>query len=157
MEQRPRIYLGSDHAGFALRARIAQHLRDAGYEVQDLGAASAEPSDYPDYAAAVGRAVRDHLGTLGVLICGSGMGVCMSANKVRGIRAATPWNVETARLARVHNDVNVLCLGARFTAEPQAVAMVDAWLGASFEGGRHAGRLAKLAALEQQELREAAR
>jgi len=151
MSNNPKIFVGSDHAGFALRKRLAGHLRERGHEVEDLGAASSEPSDYPDCAAAVGRAVREHDGTLGVLVCGSGMGVCLAANKLRGVRAAMPWNREMAQLARAHNDANVLCLGARFLSEAQAVELVEAWLGATFEGERHARRLGKVQALEREQ------
>src|SRR5262245_27713714 len=150
-EERRRIYLGGDHAGFALRRRLGAHLREGGHQVEDLGSASAEPTDYPDFAAQVGRAVRDQPGSYGVLACGSGMGVCLAANKVRGVRAVAPWNVEMAKLAAAHNDANVLCLGARFLPEHEAFHIVDAWLSTPFEGGRHARRLAKVAAIEQEE------
>src|SRR5262245_60639623 len=93
MSERRRIYMGGDHAGFELRGRLAAHLRERGHQVEDLGAPTGEPSDYPDYAAVVGRTVRDRPGALGILVCGSGMGVCMAANKVRGVRAVAPWSV----------------------------------------------------------------
>jgi ribose 5-phosphate isomerase B len=149
-----KLYAASDHAGFALRGKIVAHLRERGVQVEDLGAPNAEPSDYPDYAAAVGRAVRDNAGTLGLLVCGTGMGVCIAANKVHGVRAAAVWNVESARLARAHNNVNVLCLGARLLPEADVLPIVDTWLDASFEGERHQRRLSKIAALEAEESKE---
>jgi ribose 5-phosphate isomerase B len=146
-----KIYAGSDHAGFSLRGRVVAHLRERGYEVEDLGTHSTESTDYPDYAAAVGRAVMQHPGALGVLVCGTGMGVCIAANKVRGIRAAAVWSPESARLARAHNDANVLCLGARLTPESEALTLIDKWLDTPFEGDRHQRRLTKIVALEGEE------
>ena len=151
-----KIYTGSDHAGFDLRGRVVAHLRALGFEVEDLGTPSAESTDYPDWAAAVGRAVRDHRGTVGVLVCGTGLGVCMAANKIHGIRAADAWSVEAARLSRAHNDANVLCVGARLVPEATTFAVIDAWLDTEFEGGRHARRVDKIMALEGEEA-EAAR
>jgi ribose 5-phosphate isomerase B len=148
-----KIFTGSDHAGFSLRSRLVAHLRARGYDVDDLGTPSEQSTDYPDWAAQVGRAVRDHAGTLGILTCGTGLGVCMAANKIRGVRAADVWNVETARLSRAHNDANVLCVGARMLSETEALAIVDAWLSTPFEGGRHAARVTKIAALESEEAR----
>jgi len=121
-----KLYTGSDHAGFELRARMVAHLRALGFEVEDLGTPSAESTDYPDWAAAVGRAVRDHAGSLGVLVCGTGLGVCMAANKINGVRAADAWNVESARLSRAHNNANVLCVGSRLVPEAEAFSIVDA-------------------------------
>jgi ribose 5-phosphate isomerase B len=152
-----KVYAGSDHAGFALRGKVIAHLRERGLEVEDLGAPNAGSSDYPDYAAAVGRAVRDNPGTLGLLVCGTGMGVCIAANKVRGVRAAAVWNVESARLARAHNNANVLCLGARLLAETAVLPIVDTWLGTTFEGERHQRRITKIAALEDQEAKQMAK
>jgi len=146
-----KVFTGSDHAGFELRGRMVAHLRALGFEVEDLGSPSAESTDYPDWAAAVGRAVRDNAGTLGVLVCGTGLGVCMAANKIHGVRAADVWSVEAARLSRAHNDANVLCVGARLVTEAAAFAIVDAWLDTDFEGGRHARRIDKMAALEVEE------
>jgi ribose 5-phosphate isomerase B len=149
-----KLFTGSDHAGFELRGRMVAHLRALGFEVEDLGSPSAESTDYPDWAAAVGRAVRDHAGTLGVLVCGTGLGVCISANKIHGVRAVDVWSVESARLSRAHNDANVLCVGARLVQEAMAFTIVDAWLDTEFEGGRHARRVGKIAALEIEEARE---
>ena len=146
-----KIYTGSDHAGFDLRGRIVGHLRALGFEVDDLGTPDAESTDYPDWAAAVGRAVRDNAGSLGVLVCGSGLGVCIAANKINGVRAVDIWSVEAARLSRAHNNANVLCVGSRLVPEATAFAIVDAWLDTDFEGGRHARRIDKITALEVEE------
>jgi ribose 5-phosphate isomerase B len=149
-----KLFTGSDHAGFELRGRMVAHLRALGFEVDDLGSPSAESTDYPDWAAVVGRAVRDQPGSLGVLLCGTGLGVCMAANKIHGVRAVDAWSVEAARLSRAHNDANVLCVGARLMPEATAFSVVDAWLDTEFEGGRHARRVEKIAALEADEARQ---
>jgi ribose 5-phosphate isomerase B len=151
---RPKLFTGSDHAGFDLRGRMVAHLRALGFEVEDLGSPSAESTDYPDWAAAVGRAVRDHAGSLGLLVCGTGLGICIAANKIHGVRAVDIWSVEAARLSRAHNDANVLCVGARLVPEATAFSIVDAWLDTEFEGGRHARRVGMIAALELEEARE---
>lgn len=143
-----KLFVASDHAGFHLRQKVVAHLRARGHDVQDMGAATDERSDYPDYAAPVARAVRDTAGTLGVLVCGSGTGMCIAANKIAGIRAAQGFSIEAARMARSHNDANIVCLGERFVPPDTAIAIVDAFLATSFEGGRHAQRLDKVAQLE---------
>jgi len=146
------IYTASDHAGFTLRTAVTRHLRQAGQEVVDLGAPTDAPTDYPDWAAALGRAVRADAGSFGVLVCGTGLGVCIAANRIRGIRAADAWNVEVARLSRAHNDANVLCLGARLLPEEEALRILETWLETPFEGGgRHTARLAKIGAIEDEE------
>jgi len=145
---RVKIYASSDHAGVKLRGHLVRHLRRQGHDIVDLGPATEAPSDYPDQAAQIGRAVRDDGAALGLLVCGSGIGVVMAANKIRGVRAALAWNVESAALSRSHNDANVLCLGARFLSEVEAEALVDIWLATGFEGGRHARRVGKIAELE---------
>ena len=142
-----RIAVGADHAGYRLKQAVAERLQAAGYEVTDCGTNSAERVDYPDFGAAVGRAVASGDAHLGVCVCGSGNGIAMAANKVEGVRAAVAYDVTSARLARAHNDANVLCIGERLTGAEVALDAVDAWLGAAFEGGRHAGRVAKLDAL----------
>lgn len=142
-----RVAVGADHAGVDLKAVLATHLADRGCEVVDLGTHGHERVDYPDYGAAVGRAVADGDVDLGVAVCGSGIGIGIAANKVPGVRAATVHDETSARLSRQHNDANVLCLGERLVGEEVARAAVDAWLDAAFEGGRHAGRVAKLDAL----------
>lgn len=146
-----KIYAGSDHAGFGLRRRLVEHLRAGGHAVEDLGPATDASCDYPLFAAAVGRAVRDDAGTLGLVVCGTGLGVCIAANKIRGVRAVDAWNVEGAKQSRAHNDANVLCLGERLISETEAIAILETWLATPFEGGRHARRVAQIAALEDEE------
>lgn len=143
-----RIAVGSDHAGFALKEALAVHLRAGGHEVVDLGTADVEPVDYPLYGAAVGRAVAADEVELGVCCCGTGIGIAMAANKVPGVRAAVVHDVTTARLARTHNDANVVCLGARVIGEAVATDALDAFLAAAFVGGRHQRRVDEIAALE---------
>ena len=143
-----RIAIAADHAGVQLKALIADHLRSGGHDVQDLGTDSTERVDYPDYGAAVGRAVVSGDAELGVAICGSGIGIAIAANKVPGVRAGTIHDVTSARLSREHNDANVCCFGERFTGPQVALDAVDAFVSASFAGGRHAGRVAKITALE---------
>lgn len=144
-----RIAVGADHAGFRLKQRVAEHLKARGYEVVDVGTHDEERCDYPDFGAAVARAVCvDVEADLGVCVCGTGIGIAMAANKVPGARAAVVHDVTTGRLTRQHNDANIACIGSRTTGEQTALDAIDAWLEASFEGGRHAGRVAKLAALD---------
>jgi ribose 5-phosphate isomerase B len=149
------IALGADHAGFALKQDLKSWLAGRGVEVLDFGTHSTASVDYPDFAVAVGRAVQERRAERGVLVCGSGVGMAIAANKVPGIRAAVAVDVETARLCRAHNDTNVLTLGARITSPEAAVDIVQAWLEAEFEGGRHARRVAKLAQLEDTRRTEA--
>ncbi len=143
-----KLALGADHAGYLLKNQLAEKLRAEGHEVQDLGTHSADSVDYPDFAAAVGRAVAAGDAELGILVCGSGLGVAIAANKVSGVRAATCNDLYTAGLARAHNDANVLTLGARVVGPGLAEAIALAFVAAPFEGGRHARRVAKIAALE---------
>jgi len=142
-----RVALGADHGGVHLKDLLAEHLAGRGVEVVDLGTHGTDRVDYPDYGVAVGHAVASREADLGIAVCGSGIGICMAANKVPGIRAATVHDETSARLARQHNDANVLCLGERLTGIEVAKGAVDSWLDASFEGGRHEGRVAKLDAL----------
>ena len=137
-----RIAVGADHAGYELKQALAEHLRAAGHDVTDCGTHSADRVDYPDFGAAVGRAVAGGDADLGVCVCGSGNGIAMAANKVAGVRAAVAYDVTSA-----HNDANVLCIGERLTGAEVARDALDAWLAASFDGGRHEGRVAKLDAL----------
>ena len=146
-----RVAVASDHAGFRLKQAVAAHLRAGGHDVADLGTSSEEPVDYPVYCAAAGRAVVAGEADLGVVVGGSGQGEQIAANKVHGVRAALCHDEFTARLARRHNDANVLSLGARILAEPLAIAVVDAFFAASFEGGRHQPRLDQVAAIEAEE------
>ncbi|MBC8449012.1 MAG: ribose 5-phosphate isomerase B [Chloroflexi bacterium] len=139
-----RIAIGSDHAGYVLKAEIACWLVEQGYQVRDLGTGNAEDSvDYPDFARAVAQAVAAGECDLGIAICGTGIGVSITANKVPGVRAAVCTDTYMARMSRQHNDANVLCLGGRVVGIGLALDIVAAWLSASFEGGRHARRVAK--------------
>ena len=144
-----RIALGSDHAGRALREAIAVHLRGRGLDVHDLGPEGSRSVDYPDYAELVSSAVAAGEAQLGILVCGTGIGMAMAANRVAGIRAAVCTNEFTARTARAHNDANVLCLGERVVGPGVALGIIDVFVDARFEGGRHARRVDKTSALER--------
>jgi ribose 5-phosphate isomerase B len=146
-----RIALGGDHAGYQLKVAVAKHLAGAGHEVADLGTDSEEPVDYPAFCAAVGRAVASGEAELGIVFGGSGQGEQIAANKVHGVRAALCQSEFTARLAREHNDANVLALGGRVLAEEYALAIVDVFLTTEFAGGRHGRRIAQIADIEKQE------
>lgn len=139
------LALGSDHAGFLYKEAIKKGLDRKGLKYHDFGTFSTESADYPDFAHPVANAVEKSEYTLGILVCGSGNGVCITANKHAGIRAALCWTEELATLARQHNNANVLCLPERFISEERALAIVDAFLTASFEGGRHERRVGKIA------------
>ena len=144
-----RVCVGGDHAGFELKQELVAALRRDGHDVLDVGAHSTEPSDYPDFARAVGHAVLDGRSERGVLICGSGVGVSVAANKLRGIRAAVCHDTYSARQGVEHDDMNVLVLGARVIGAALANELVGAFLAARFSGEeRHVRRLAKIAALE---------
>jgi ribose 5-phosphate isomerase B len=138
------IAIGADHAGFQLKTAVAQHLRAKGYTVQDFGAHSEESVDYPDFAHPVAEAVESGKVNFGVLICGSANGISMAANKHKGIRAAICWNREVAKLARQHNDANILSLPARFISTEEALACADVFIETEFEGGRHGKRVDKI-------------
>lgn len=144
------IAVGSDHAGFQLKQLLADHLRAGGYEVVDVGTHDTVSVDYPDFGRAVGEAVVGGAAELGVAVCGSGIGICIAANKVPGIRAATVHDVTSARLSREHNDANVMCVGERFIGPQVALDAVDAFLSAEFAGGRHRRRVDKLNNLPQE-------
>ena len=146
-----RIALGADHAGYLLKGAVAKHLIDLGHDVLDLGTDSEESVDYPPYCAAVGRAVVAGRADFGVVMGGSGQGEQIAANKVHGVRAALCADEFTARLAREHNDANVLALGARITGEPHALAILDTFLATAFEGGRHERRVALVKKIEEEE------
>ena len=145
---KPRIALGSDHAGYPVKETIRHFLENAGYPVDDLGTWSEESVDYPDYGKAVGDLVAAHKDVYGIAVCGTGIGISIAANKVRGIRAAVAHNVDTARLAREHNDANVLALGGRIVNGTQAIEMVQTFLNTPFLGGRHARRVEKISQIE---------
>jgi ribose 5-phosphate isomerase B len=139
------LALGSDHAGYQYKEKIKAHVSQKGLQFQDFGTFSEDSADYPDFAHPVASAVEKGEKALGILVCGSGNGVCMTANKHAGIRAALCWNEELATLARTHNNANILCLPARFVPVETALAIVDAFLAATFEGGRHERRVGKIA------------
>lgn len=139
-----RVAVGSDHAGFELKTMLADHLHRAGNDVIDVGTHSDESVDYPDFGAAVGRAVMSGEADRGVAVCGSGIGICIAANKVPGVRAATVHDVTSATFARLHNDANVMCVGERFIGPQVALDSLDAFLVTDFEGGRHARRVAAI-------------
>ena len=143
------VALGADHAGFSLKQSLKQWLVAEGHTVLDAGTHSGDSVDYPDFAAAVSRAVVSGEAARGVLVCGTGIGMAIAANKVPGIRAAVCHDAETARLSRQHNDLNVLALAGRATSPDAAIGIVRVWLETAFEGGRHEKRLAKVAGLER--------
>ena len=144
-----KIALGSDHAGFELKEKIKQHLQQQGVQVDDRGTDGLASVDYPDFAAAVGKAVVGGEDQLGVLVCGSGIGMSIAANKVQGVRAAHVGTEYDAQMAREHNDANVVAIGARTMDEPKAFAIVDTFLKTAFAGGRHQTRVDKMMALEK--------
>jgi ribose 5-phosphate isomerase B len=146
-----KIALGADHAGYQLKDQIKQHLEQQGVSVQDEGTSSAESVDYPDYARAVAHDVSEHRADLGILVCGSGIGMAITANKVDGIRAANVSTEYEAQMSREHNNANVLTLGARILSADQAFAIVDKWLTTQFAGGRHERRVEKIMAIEKEE------
>ena len=139
-----RIALGCDHAGYEYKERIKAHLIRLGHEPRDFGTHSSEPVDYPDFVRPAAKAVAAGECERGIVLGGSGNGEAIAANRVRGVRCALCWNVETARLARLHNDANVISIGQRMVDADTALAIVDAWLATPFEGGRHAIRIAKI-------------
>ena len=148
-----KVALASDHAGYAEKERLKPLLRELGLEVEDLGTVSEESVDYPDYARRVARAVASGEASQGLLVCSSGTGMAIAANKVAGVRAALAWSEETARLARQHNDANVLAIGARTTPPEDIPKIIRAWFGAQFDGGRHAARVEKIKQMEKEDER----
>ena len=140
-----KIAIGSDHAGYEKKDLLIKHLKNLGYEVKDFGTYSEESSDYPDYAHPVASSIEDGTYDLGILFCGSANGVSMTANKHQGVRVALSWIPEIAKLGREHNDANVVSIPARYVSDEEAIAIVDAFLNAEFEGGRHARRVDKIA------------
>jgi len=143
-----RISIGSDHAGFELKEKLEAHLREAGFDVDDVGTHNEESVDYPELAAKVGRAVASGDADRGVLVCGSGIGVAVAANKIKGVRAANVSDPEMARMSRLHNDANVVTMGGRYIDEDVARQIVDVFLATAFEGGRHQRRVDAIMALE---------
>ena len=142
-----RIVLSSDHAAIALRQTIAAHVAEQGWEVVDIGPDTPESTHYPKHGAAAAHQVASGDCALGIILCGTGQGMAMAANKVPGVRAAVVSDVFSARMAMQHNDARVLCLGERVVGPGLALTLVDAWLGVSFEGGRHARRVGKIEAI----------
>lgn len=136
-----KIAIGSDHGGFNLKGKIIKFLEENGHEVKDFGTYSTDSCDYPVYAKAVAKAVASGAYEKGILVCGSGIGVSIAANKVKGIRAALCHESYSAMLSRLHNNANVLCLGERITGEALALEIVDVWLKSEYEGGRHQKRI----------------
>lgn len=139
-----KIALAADHAGFEEKEKIKKTLDELGVEYEDMGTNSCDSVDYPDFAHKVGEAVANGDVDQGLLLCGSGTGMAIAANKVHGVRAAVAWNEDIARLARTHNNANVLALAARFTAPDEMDKIVRAWFAAKFEGGRHTKRVDKI-------------
>lgn len=139
------IPIGADHAGYQLKTVLIDYLKDKGYEINDCGCYSEESIDYPDFGHAVASLVEEDPELLGILICGSGNGINMTANKHQGIRSALCWKPEIAQLAREHNNANIIALPARFISEDEAKKMVDVFLTTQFEGGRHERRVNKIA------------
>ena len=145
-----RIAIGTDHRGFALRSKIVDLVRQMGHEAVDVGTFSPDPVDYPDIAADVARRVSRGEVERGILVCGTGLGMCIAANKVHGVRAAACHDDITAEMSRRHNDANVLCLSGDLLGERLIDRMIEIWLGTPFEGGRHARRVDKIMELERQ-------
>lgn len=145
------IVIGADHGGYRLKEEVKAHLIDKGHSVIDVGTTSEESVDYPDYAAKVAVAVQQKKADLGILICGTGIGMAITANKFKGIRAAVVHDCYTAALSRRHNNANIITFGGRVVGAGVAFSIVDAWLEATFEGGRHSRRLGKIKTFEEGE------
>jgi ribose 5-phosphate isomerase B len=146
-----KVAVGSDHAGYTLKQRLVEKLKSSGHQVEDVGTFSEESTDYPDYAAAVGRKVAAGDADKGLLVCSSGVGMSIAANKVRGVRAALGVSADEVSYTRRHNDANVLAIGAKYTEPELAETLVDTFLATEFEGGRHTRRVEKIQKLEQEE------
>lgn len=151
-----RISIGADHRGFPLKERLVPWLKEQGFEVADEGATTTSSVDYPDYAAKVAEKVSHGEADRGILICATGVGMCITANKVHGVRATTCGDEEVAKLSRQHNDVNVLCMSGDRLDDAAAQRILSVWLETEFEGGRHARRIEKIADLELREFRQQA-
>lgn len=148
--RKPRIALGADHAGYQAKESIKNYLTEAGYNVSDTGTWSGDSVDYPDFAVKVARRVQEGQDDLGILVCGTGIGMAIAANKIGGIRAAVAHDEMTARMSREHIDANVLALGARVLTEHQIMAVAKAFLDTPFAGGRHQRRVDKISELDQE-------
>jgi ribose 5-phosphate isomerase B len=149
LNEQLRIALGADHAGFQMKEEIRRYLESAGHVVDDVGTRSEESVDYPDFAAAVGQRVADGRDHFGILVCGTGIGMSIAANKIGGVRAALAHDLMTAHMAREHNDANVLTLGARVVSPALSLEIVREFLSAQFAGGRHQRRVQEISDLEQ--------
>ncbi len=152
-----KIALGADHAGFELKEKIKQRLAEQSIAVEDKGTDSTDSVDYPDFARKVGEQVAGRGAEFGILVCGSGIGMSIAANKVPGVRAAHVSSVYEAQMSREHNDANVLAIGARVLDQATAFAIVDKWLHTAFAGGRHQQRVEKIADIERAEAKSAGR
>ena len=142
------LAIGSDHGGFELKTHVIRHLKEKGIEMRDFGCYDEASVDYPDIAEQVGNAVVSGVCDRGILICGTGIGISIAANKIKGIRAAVCGDVYSAKMTKMHNDANILCLGGRVIGRELAFMIVDTWLETEYMGGRHAARLEKIKALE---------
>ena len=138
-----KILIGNDHAGYTLKLSIIKNLEDK-YEFFDKGSYSNESVDYPDYASIIAKEIQSEKGDLGILICGTGNGVCMTANKFKGIRAVICWNEEIAKLAKQHNNANIICIPSRFIKVEEAIKIIESFILEKFEGGRHERRIKKI-------------
>ena len=138
-----KILIGNDHAGYSLKLSIIKNLDDK-YEFFDKGSYSNESVDYPDYASIIAKEIQSEKGDLGILICGTGNGVCMTANKFKGIRAVICWNEEIAKLAKQHNNANIICIPSRFIKVEEAIKIIESFILEKFEGGRHERRIKKI-------------
>lgn len=138
-----KILIGNDHAGYSLKLSIIKNLEDK-YEFFDKGSNSNESVDYPDYASIIAKEIQSEKGDLGILICGTGNGVCMTANKFKGIRAVICWNEEIAKLAKKHNNANIICMPSRFIKVEEAIKIIESFILEKFEGGRHERRIKKI-------------
>jgi len=139
-----KYFIGTDHAGFEVKPFVIEYLQKKGIEVEDLGTYSSESVDYPDYAHKVAEAVLANPGTMGILICGTGIGMSLAANKHKGIRAALCHDHYTASMSRRHNNANILCFGARIVGKGEIESILEGWLNSEFEGGRHQRRVEKI-------------
>jgi len=144
-----KLFLGSDHGGFNVKEYLRKHLTKKGYEIHDLGTYNKDSVDYPDFAKKVALAVKKNKNSLGILACGTGIGVSIAANKIHGIRAALCNDVRCARLSRNHNDANVLALAGRPYNKKKVIQIVNAWLSSGFDGGRHLRRINKIKSIEK--------
>lgn len=145
-----KIYIASDHAGYEFKEKIKECLQDKGFEVEDLGTNNGDAVDYPDYAFKLGKKVTADKNSLGILICGTGIGMCIAANKVKGVRAAHCTSSMEAKMTKKHNKANVLCLGARIISYDLAVKIIDCFIENGFEGGRHEERVEKIVEYENE-------